>query len=189
VWDRAQIKDYFGDKYQWEFFQRAKNVAEQFQLFVYAILAFVYDVGDVAVQADRFDALSLLSYIAQQQNSTVYVFSGDVLPSFDNVQQIFGKPQDLERECEYIRRPSVASLHQLAVEPSLQGKGIGRALIAACERWARESGFAELALDTAEPATHLVALYARLGFAQVDTVQWPGKCCRSVMISKRLVGG
>jgi GNAT superfamily N-acetyltransferase len=102
---------------------------------------------------------------------------------------VLGKPQDLESECEYIRRPSVASLHQLAVEPSLQGKGIGRALIAACESWARESGFAELALDTAEPATHLVALYARLGFAQVDTVQWPGKCYRSVVMSKRLLGG
>jgi GNAT superfamily N-acetyltransferase len=92
---------------------------------------------------------------------------------------VLGKPQDLESECEYIRRPSVASLHQFAVAPSLQGKGIGRALIAACERWARESGFAELARDIAEPATYLVALYARLGFAQVDTVQWPGKCCRT----------
>jgi hypothetical protein len=35
----------------------------------------------------------------------------------------------------------------------------------------------------------LVALYARLGFAKVDTVRWPGKCYRSVVMSKRLVGG
>ena len=102
---------------------------------------------------------------------------------------VLGKPQDLESECEYFRRRGVASMRQLAVEPSMQGKGIGRALIAACEAWARESGFTELALDTAEPASHLVASYARLGFAQADTVQWPGKCYRSVVMSKRLVGG
>ena len=102
---------------------------------------------------------------------------------------VLGKPQDLESPCEYFRRPRVASLRQLAVEPSLQGKGVGRALIAACERWARESGFAELALDTAEPASHLVALYARLGFERVEAFQWPGKCYRSVVMSNRLVGG
>jgi len=102
---------------------------------------------------------------------------------------VLGMPQVLKSECKYYGRPGVASLRQLAVEPSLQGKGVGRALIAACETWARESGFTELALDTAEPATHLVTLYARLGFAQMGTVQWPGKCYRSVVMSKRLVGG
>lgn len=37
-----------------------------------------------------------------------------------------------------------------------------------------------------EPATHLVDLYAKLGYQQVAWVQWPGKVYRSVVLSKRL---
>ena len=51
----------------------------------------------------------------------------------------------------YLRR-DVAHLHQLGVEPAAQGQGIGNALIAACERWAREQGYRAIGLDTALPA-------------------------------------
>jgi hypothetical protein len=43
-----------------------------------------------------------------------------------------------------------------------------------------------MAVDTAEPATHLVAWYARLGYRPVETVQWRGKKYRSVIMSKTL---
>jgi hypothetical protein len=42
----------------------------------------------------------------------------------------------------------------------------------------------ELAMDTAEQATHLVELYTRLGYRHVGWVQWPGKVYRSVVLSK-----
>lgn len=99
---------------------------------------------------------------------------------------VLAKPTDPGSECEHFSRPGVASLRQLAVDPELQGRGIGQALVAACERWAREAGFHELAPDTAEPAAHLVALYRRLGFREVGRVQWPGKVYRSVVMSKPL---
>ncbi|HXD07844.1 MAG TPA: GNAT family N-acetyltransferase [Burkholderiaceae bacterium] len=99
---------------------------------------------------------------------------------------VLAKPTDAASECEYFTRDSVATLRQFAVEPRLQGRGIGLALIRACEAWAREHGFGELALDTAEPATHLVRLYSRLGFSAVGHVQWPGKVYRSVVMSKTL---
>jgi GNAT superfamily N-acetyltransferase len=94
------------------------------------------------------------------------------------------KPTYETNECAYFTKPAVAAVHQFAVEPILQGKGIGRALLDACEHWAAQRGFRELALDTAEQAQHLISLYARLGYAHVGFVQWPGKVYRSVVLSK-----
>ena len=59
-------------------------------------------------------------------------------------------------------------------------------LLARAERWAAESGFTELAMDTAEQATHLIELYTRLGYRPVGWVQWQGKVYRSVILSKQL---
>lgn len=89
-------------------------------------------------------------------------------------------------ECPYFARPGVASAHQLAVAPQHQGKGIGSRLLDAAEKWARENGFSELALDTAEPAHHLVALYMRRGYKCVGSVQGEGKRYRSVFMAKNL---
>jgi GNAT superfamily N-acetyltransferase len=87
----------------------------------------------------------------------------------------------------YLRR-DIAHLHQLAVEPSQQGRGLGDRLMAACEAWAREHGFRAIALDTAEPAHHLRARYARLGYAESDHAQWEGKRYRSLILVKPLEG-
>jgi predicted N-acetyltransferase YhbS len=88
--------------------------------------------------------------------------------------------------CPWYRRPDVAIFGQLAVRPEDQGCGIGSALISEVERRARERGAGELALDTAEPAGHLIEYYGRRGFRAVETVQWKGKTYRSVVMSKRL---
>lgn len=96
------------------------------------------------------------------------------------------KPTYAANECEYFTRPGVAAVHQFAVDPTTQGKGIGRALLQACETWASEQGFRELAMDTAEQAQHLIKLYTGLGYAQVGYVQWTGKVYRSVVLSKPL---
>lgn len=97
---------------------------------------------------------------------------------------ILVKRTHTQSECAYFTRPGVASAHQFAVEPSLQGHGIGRALLTRAEQWAVAQGLQELALDTAEPAKHLIHLYQRLGYGLVDTVQWHGKVYRSVVLSK-----
>lgn len=99
---------------------------------------------------------------------------------------IVAQPTYKTNECEYFTRPGVAAAHQFAVEPSLQGHGIGRALLTAAETWALEGGFHEIAMDTAEQATHLIELYEGLGYRRVSWVQWSGKVYRSVVLSKRL---
>lgn len=79
-----------------------------------------------------------------------------------------------------------AILSQLAVHPDCRGQGVGEQLIDAAEAWAREQGFAQLALDTAEPALALRRRYERRGYVTVGGVQWQGKTYASVLMSKTL---
>ncbi|KPF68050.1 hypothetical protein IP84_11465 [beta proteobacterium AAP99] len=88
--------------------------------------------------------------------------------------------------CEATLFTQVASIHQFAVEPALQGQGIGLELIRAAEAIALSHGEPALALDTAEQADHLIAAYQRWGFGIVGHVQWPGKVYRSVLMLKAL---
>ena len=83
-------------------------------------------------------------------------------------------------------RPDVASFAQFAVEPGLQSNGLGRRLIAHVEAHAAASGVRELALDTAEPALHLVEWYTRLGYRFIEHAQWQHTNYRSVVLSKTL---
>lgn len=86
----------------------------------------------------------------------------------------------------WFRDADTAHLHQFAVDPRVQRQGLGQRLVLACETWARERGYRLLALDTAIPAAHLRALYRRLGYADVGTMQWEGRTYRSVIMRKAL---
>lgn len=88
--------------------------------------------------------------------------------------------------CEYFARAGVASAHQFAVAPEWQGQGLGSRLLRRAEAWAKERGFVEIAVDTAEPAEHLISYYVRCGYRRVGWVQWEGKRYRSVVMSKDL---
>jgi GNAT superfamily N-acetyltransferase len=92
----------------------------------------------------------------------------------------------LTRGCPWYDRPDVCSFGQFAVEPPLQRRGIGSRLMDVCERRAVETGAAELALDTAEGADHLIDLYRRRGFRFVEHTRWPEVNYRSVIMSKRV---
>jgi GNAT superfamily N-acetyltransferase len=94
---------------------------------------------------------------------------------------------DVESPCTYYQRQNVGALHQFAVDPDFQSQGIGLALMQACETWALQQGFTELALDTAQPAQHLVGWYQKLGYRIVDSVHWQGKVYVSHVFSKQLI--
>lgn len=83
-------------------------------------------------------------------------------------------------------RQDAAHFHQYAVDPARQGQGIGAGLLQAAEAWARAAGHRAMLLDTAEPATALRQRYARAGYADIASVQWPGKAYRSVVMVKPL---
>ena len=88
--------------------------------------------------------------------------------------------------CDWYDRPDVAVLSQFAIEPSLQRRGWGSKMIQHLESRALELGAAELSIDTAEGAAHLIALYRRRGYRDVGFAQWPHTNYRSILLSKRL---
>lgn len=89
----------------------------------------------------------------------------------------------------WFRRPDVANFSQFAVEPSLQGQGIGLALLDRVEQRARELGMTELALSTAEPDTELVTFYRRRGFRDIERFDWGVTNYTSLIMSKTLRTG
>ncbi|MBC8134879.1 MAG: GNAT family N-acetyltransferase [Fibrella sp.] len=72
------------------------------------------------------------------------------------------------------------------MDPDQQGLGIGAALIAQAEETARLNGAREMGLDTAEPATGLIAFYNRLGYRHIGYTQWGNVNYRSVVLSRTL---
>lgn len=84
-------------------------------------------------------------------------------------------------------RPEVVVISQFAIDPAFQGKGLGSRLLAEAERSALELGATEVALDTAEGASHLVEFYGKRGYRIVGRVDWDGTNYVSVLMSKALV--
>jgi GNAT superfamily N-acetyltransferase len=83
-------------------------------------------------------------------------------------------------------RPGVAWFCQFAVDPSVQGRGIGALLMEAVEKRALDCGALELACDTAIQAKSLIEMYVRWGFRRVDMISWPNTGYYSVVLSKPL---
>lgn len=75
---------------------------------------------------------------------------------------------------------------QFAVEPRLQGKGVGFELLSRLEELAARAGCNFIACDTAEHADDLRAYYSRCGYEFIDRVHWEGKTYGSVILVKSL---
>ncbi len=91
-----------------------------------------------------------------------------------------------ESLCAWYLQPGVWSFGQFAVRPDLARNGLGTRLMRVIEQRALQQGATELALDTAEGATHLIRWYERLGFRFIQHVSWDETNYRSVVMSKRL---
>jgi GNAT superfamily N-acetyltransferase len=88
--------------------------------------------------------------------------------------------------CEWYDRADVARFGQFGVEPELQGQGIGSLLLDKIEFTTLSHGISNLALDTAEGATHLVDLYSRRGFQYVCSADWEITNYQSIIMNKKL---
>jgi len=96
-------------------------------------------------------------------------------------------PTQTGRGTPWYDRPDVATFGQYATDPAFQGRGIARALLDEVERRARAVGAAEIACDTAEPASDLIAMYDRRGYRIVGRTDWrPATNYESVILSKAL---
>jgi GNAT superfamily N-acetyltransferase len=72
----------------------------------------------------------------------------------------------------------------VAVRPDLQGRGLGRRLLAFAEEEAARLGYGELRLYTNEKMTENRALYARLGYEELGRESITGR--HAVWMRKRL---
>ena len=61
-----------------------------------------------------------------------------------------------------------AYIGELVTSEAAEGKGVGTALVKACEAWAREQGYHILTLTTGAGNTRALGFYDRLGFHQED---------------------
>ena len=93
---------------------------------------------------------------------------------------------DRRNPCRWYRQSHVASLHQFAVDPIYQGTGVGKLLLQYALQWTREHGCRELALDTPQPASHLIQYYESQGFRQVGRQRFAGKTYDSCLLSHTL---
>ncbi len=89
-------------------------------------------------------------------------------------------------KCPYYCLPEVCHVGQLAVDPALQKLGLANRLMDHVEAHGRDLGYSEIALDTAEPARHLIEWYNRRGYRVVAHQQWDVTNYRSVVMSKAL---
>jgi GNAT superfamily N-acetyltransferase len=77
--------------------------------------------------------------------------------------------------CVFARpRRDALYIAKLAVRPDLQGRGIGRALIAATRDEARARGLAAVELETRVELIENHAAFARLGFVKIAETAHPG---------------
>jgi len=81
----------------------------------------------------------------------------------------------------------VATYGQFAVDPDLQKTGIGSMLIETVETLALKDGAREIAIDTSEHASDLIAYYKKRGYREVATTKWKEVNYRSVILSKKLL--
>ncbi len=82
------------------------------------------------------------------------------------------RPPQPESPVALYRNPTTWTLAQYAVLPSHQGRGIGRRLHDAALTLAWRRGGRTAALDTAEPASDLIAMYHRWGYRIAGRCDW-----------------
>lgn len=79
------------------------------------------------------------------------------------------------------------SICQFAVDPRIQGRGVGKLLHDRAQVVARQQGARALALDTADAAVGLIELYRSWGYEVVGTADWrPQTNYQSVVMCKEI---
>ena len=68
--------------------------------------------------------------------------------------------------------PEIAEMKRLFVRPSGRGTGLGRTLAEAAIRFASETGFRSMRLDTLPQMGRAQALYESLGFQRIDAYRF-----------------
>jgi GNAT superfamily N-acetyltransferase len=76
---------------------------------------------------------------------------------------------DVPVGCGAVRRldDATAELKRMYVQPAVRGRGIGRALVEALEREARQLGMSKIALETGTRLAPAIRLYGAMGYSPI----------------------
>ena len=94
--------------------------------------------------------------------------------------------EKMQSTCDYYRQAGIFSFGQFAIRHDLKGRGLGSKMMDLVEARAKKLGAKELALDTSEHASELIAMYEKRGYKHVAFTKWEVTNYRSVIMSKPL---
>ena len=98
------------------------------------------------------------------------------------------RPPQPDSTVPLYRDPTVWSLCQFCISPQAKGRGYGKQLHAYATAFAKQAGARTLALDTAQPAAALIAMYESWGYQVVGECDWrPLTNYTSVLMARSLV--
>ena len=80
---------------------------------------------------------------------------------------------DRHAACAWYRRPEVAILRQLVIDPQQRDRGCAEALVDVALHWARANDYAELAVEVPTEPAELIPYFRSHGFRIVDSVRVP----------------
>jgi ribosomal protein S18 acetylase RimI-like enzyme len=146
------------------------------------------DVTIRTAHPDEYDAIGALTYLAYEEAGILGADPGyahalrdarsraaenELLVAIDD-----GRVVGSVTYCPHgsphaeISRPDEAEFRMLVVDPSVSGRGVGRALVAACEERARASGCHRLVLSVIAHNDKAARLYEHLGFTSAPERDW-----------------
>jgi ribosomal protein S18 acetylase RimI-like enzyme len=151
-----------------------------------------------AIESDLPDLIALVNQAFQVER---FFLIGDRLDP-ERTRQHFEKGRFLLVEdagiagCVYVElRGDHAYLGLLSVDPACQNRGLGRQLVSAAEKFARESGARFMDLTVVNLRTELSLFYEKLGYTSVgtqpiheDLASRVSQPCHLIRMSKALEG-
>jgi ribosomal protein S18 acetylase RimI-like enzyme len=99
------------------------------------------------------------------------------------------RPPQPESAVALYRDPGVWTLCQFCISPAAKGLGYGRRLHDHASAIARRAGATSIALDTAQPATALIAMYEAWGYRLVGECDWRPLTNYTSVVMSRPLGG
>jgi len=144
------------------------------------IVNLAYRVEDFFVRGDRLTMSLLEGYAARAAGGFLVV---------DGMME-----GTLAASVYFEARADCGWFAMLAVDPSLQGRGLARALIGAVEHRCRALRLPRLELEVVDLRTELPPFYAKLGFVEIGRKPFPdlGKLTRPaemIVMAKSLAAG
>jgi ribosomal-protein-alanine N-acetyltransferase len=109
-----------------------------------------------AFSGDRLSRRSLRRYIAAPSVLMLAAFSDGAFAGYALIGLRKGS--------------TAASVYSIAVDPEMNGRGLGRALMIAAEQGAAARGRASLTLEVRADNAGAVGLYERLGYERFDVI-------------------